>query len=68
MKTTGGFIVYDLNSKRIIKAHNHYKTAYNQWKKLGREGYVIKPTADLEAFYAQLKAVDMVSTMFSQTY
>lgn len=43
---TGAFIVYELHSKRIIKLHNHYKTALNQVRKLGTDRTAVKPVAD----------------------
>ena len=46
MKTSGGFIVYEVSTKRIIKIHNHYKTAFTQCHKLGTSTHHIKPTAD----------------------
>jgi hypothetical protein len=53
MKTIGGFIVYELHTKRIIKIHNHHKTALNMWHKLGTSTHHIKPTAD--RFYYEVQ-------------
>jgi hypothetical protein len=58
----GGFFVINLLTHRIIKEHKHYKTALNQWRKLGTDTHAIKPIADREAYLAQVKAVDMMST------
>ena len=63
MKNIGGFFVINTLTNRIIKEHKHYKTALNQWHKLGTDTHAIKPVADREAFMAQLKAV----AYFSQT-
>lgn len=63
----GGFFVINLLTHRIIKEHKHYKTALNQWRKLGTTTHAIKPIADREAYYAHHRAVDIVSTNFSQT-
>jgi hypothetical protein len=49
---TGAFVVYELNSKRIIKLHNHYRTAMNQINKLGKGSHAMKPVAD--RFYYQV--------------
>jgi hypothetical protein len=46
MKTIGGFIVYELHTKRIIKIHNHHKTALTMLYRLGTDRYRIKETAD----------------------
>lgn len=53
MKTIGGFIVFELTTRRIIKIHNHRKTATNQWRKLGMEGFAIKAVAD--RFYYEVQ-------------
>lgn len=63
----GGFFIINLLTHRIIKEHKHYKTAKNHWQRLGKDTHIIKPIADKEAYLAQRKAVDMVSTYFSQT-
>lgn len=56
-KNIGGFFIIELLSNRIIKEHKHNKTAENHWKKLGKEGYIIKPVADREAWFAERKAL-----------
>ena len=53
----GGFFVINLLTNRIIKEHKHLATAQNHWRKLGKEGYIIKPVADREAYLAQRKAL-----------
>ena len=55
-KNLGGFFVINLLTHRIIKEHKHMNTALTHWRKLGKEGYIIKPVPDREAFYAQAKA------------
>lgn len=67
MKNLGGFFIINTLTNRIIKEHKHMRTALNHWHKLDTTIHIIKPVADREAFYAQRKAVDMVSTKFSQT-
>ena len=52
MKTIGGFIVFELTSRRI-KEHKHMSTALNQWRKLGMEGFAIKAVAD--RFYYEVQ-------------
>jgi hypothetical protein len=63
----GGFFIINTISHRIIKEHKHMRTALSHWKKLGREGYVIKPVADREAFYAELRASGQAVPLRSQT-
>jgi hypothetical protein len=43
---TGAFVVFEIHSRRIIKLHNHHKTALNQILKLGKDSHAIKPVAD----------------------
>jgi hypothetical protein len=59
----GGFFIIELASDRIIKEHKHLKTAENHWRKLGKTGYIIKPVADREAYYAHRKVVGNFPTM-----
>lgn len=61
-KNLGGFFIINTLTNRIIKEHKHMATALNHWHKLDTTTHIIKPVADREAFYAQRKAVDMVST------
>jgi hypothetical protein len=64
----GGFFVIELLTNRIIKEHKHMNTALTHWRKLGKEGYVVKPVPDRLAFYAQLTAMGHnVPNNFSQT-
>ncbi len=46
LKHTGAFIVYELQSKRIIKLHNHYTTALKHINRLGKDKHCMKPVAD----------------------
>ena len=62
---TGAFIVYELHSKRIIKIHNHYPTAINQVRKLGKDKTAIKPVAD--RIYYEVGGFVWSHTNFSQT-
>lgn len=47
----GGFFIINTTTNRIIKEHKHMATALNHWRKLGKEGYIIKPVADREAWF-----------------
>lgn len=43
----GAYFVIDLDLRRVIGQHQHYKTALNQYKKLGGYGKAtIVPAAD----------------------
>lgn len=60
MKTAGYFII-ECNSNKIIKTTDSLNRATSYWKKLGREGYVIRPCAQLRAdvvYSEMLKAVE----------
>jgi len=63
----GGFFVINTISHRVIKEHKHMRTALNHWKKLGKQGYIVKPIADREAFYAEQRALGHHVPFFSQT-
>lgn len=58
---TGAFVVFELHTKRIIKLHNHYNTAINQVRKLGKERVAIRAVAD-RFFYKVGSHVDNLST------
>ena len=60
-KHTGGFIVFEVESKRIIKIHNHYTTALNHIHKLGKGTHLMRPVAD-RFFYKVGEPVDKLST------
>jgi len=52
MKKTGGYIVFELTTRRIIKIHNGYATALTMLHRLGT-GYALKETAD--RFYYEVQ-------------
>jgi len=67
MNNIGGFFVINLLTHRIIKEHKHMTTAIKQAKQLGLATHVVKPVADREAYYAELKASGQAVHKFSQT-
>lgn len=67
MNNIGGFFIVELLTNRIIKEHKHMKTALNHWRKLGKDGYIIKPIADREAWKAQQLGQNYVPYKDTQT-
>jgi hypothetical protein len=59
MKTAGYFII-ELQSNKVIRTTDSLQRATNAWKKLGREGYAIRPCASLRADVVYSKLLKQV--------